>query len=209
MDNFRFRIIRDESPENPREYATATLACWHRRYSLGDIQPSLDPAAFQYTEGADPTEFPSFDEATDEQIAQGIKAFHTKYHVFPLYMYDHSGIALSTTPFSCPWDSGQLGIAYLPKDGFTEDEARQVIGAELECYAHYLNGDGYGFEAEALNTNTGEWENFDSCFGFIGPFETSGLMDYIPQAAQVDVAKYISESPAFDGNWYYSRIDAQ
>jgi hypothetical protein len=33
--------------------------------------------------------------------------------VLPVYMYDHSGTALSTTPFSCRWDSGQVGYIYV------------------------------------------------------------------------------------------------
>ena len=30
----------------------------------------------------------------------------------PVYLYDHSGLVLQTTPFSCPWDSGHVGIIY-------------------------------------------------------------------------------------------------
>lgn len=51
-----------------------------------------------------------------------------KYVILPLYLYDHSGITISTVPFSCPWDSGQVGWIYAPKDtfrkatGYSEDE---------------------------------------------------------------------------------------
>ena len=46
-----------------------------------------------------------------------------KYVILPLYLYDHSGITISTGPFSCPWDSGQVGWIYAPKDTF-----RKVTG---------------------------------------------------------------------------------
>lgn len=51
-----------------------------------------------------------------------------QYVILPLYLYDHSGITISTGPFSCPWDSGQVGWIYAPKDtfrkatGYSEDE---------------------------------------------------------------------------------------
>ena len=35
--------------------------------------------------------------------------------VLPVYLYDHSGIRISTSPFSCPWDSGQVGVIYCTK----------------------------------------------------------------------------------------------
>lgn len=46
-----------------------------------------------------------------------------KYVILPLYLYDHSGITISTEPFSCPWDSWQVGWIYAPKDTF-----RKVTG---------------------------------------------------------------------------------
>ena len=43
-----------------------------------------------------------------------------QYVILPLYLYDHSGITISTRPFSCPWDSGQVGWIYASKDTFRE-----------------------------------------------------------------------------------------
>ena len=39
----------------------------------------------------------------------------TKIIILPLYLYDHSGISMKTTPFSCQWDSGQVGWIYVEK----------------------------------------------------------------------------------------------
>ena len=44
-----------------------------------------------------------------------------KYIILPLFLYDHSGITMSTGPFSCPWDSGQVGWIYAPKQKFIEE----------------------------------------------------------------------------------------
>jgi hypothetical protein len=36
--------------------------------------------------------------------------------ILPLYLYDHGGITISCSPFSCPWDSGQVGWIYADYD---------------------------------------------------------------------------------------------
>ena len=41
----------------------------------------------------------------DEMIEDG----NTEYTFLPLYAYIHGGITLSLKPFSCKWDSGQVG----------------------------------------------------------------------------------------------------
>jgi hypothetical protein len=60
----------------------------------------------------------------------------------PVYAYVHSGVALATTPFSCPWDSGRSGIAVCEKHWFdNEAEASQAIRAYVADYTQYLQGD--------------------------------------------------------------------
>jgi hypothetical protein len=43
--NYFYVLKQDENPENPREDQDwlGTMACWHRRYKLGDEQPKCDP----------------------------------------------------------------------------------------------------------------------------------------------------------------------
>lgn len=43
--------------------------------------------------------------------------------VLPLYLYDHSGLAMNTTGFSCPWDSGKVGIIFA-----TFETLRKALG---------------------------------------------------------------------------------
>jgi hypothetical protein len=74
---------------NPRENDNlGTMAFFHKRYRLGD------------------------NHKLTIQDAQNI-SYSKKYISIPVYMYDHGGIAISTQPFSCPWDSGQLGIIFV------------------------------------------------------------------------------------------------
>jgi hypothetical protein len=65
-------------------------------------------------------------------------------------MYDHSGITISYKPFSCPWDSGQIGWIFVNKDQVRRefgvkriskkvmDKVRSVLIAEIEDYNEYL-----------------------------------------------------------------------
>jgi hypothetical protein len=82
-------------------------------------------------------------------------------------MYDHSGVVLSTTPFSCPWDSGQLGIIYATREkivaeglGGDDEKVREILRGEVKVFYWWLNGECYGYTIEDPDG--------DSCFGFIG-----------------------------------------
>ncbi len=92
-----------------------------------------------------------------------------KYHVFPLYIYQHSGTALSMAPFSCPWDSGQVGYILASKSSFRKTArgkapaAADVCKSFVETWNQYLSGDVWGFQIEDSDGN-----DVDSCWGFYG-----------------------------------------
>jgi hypothetical protein len=145
--------------------------CWHRRYGLGDQHDFSSPDDFNK-------------DSKDYAI------------VLPLYLYDHSGITISTTPFSCRWDSGQVGWIYATKEsvrktygvkGITakvRERARQCLLAEVEEYDKYIRGDVYGFVLEKREhceeCDHVEWEHEDSCWGFYGTdWDSNGLLEHI------------------------------
>jgi len=108
----------------------------------------------------------------------------------PLYMYDHSGISISTTEFGCRWDSGQIGYVFITHDAINslgvtmnDDETwvdyknrlEGYLDNEVKTYNSYVSGDVYGFR---VLDKDGEEE--DSCWGFYGDdFRTNGLYDYV------------------------------
>jgi hypothetical protein len=55
----------------------------------------------------------------------------------PIYAYEHGGIVLSLSPFSCPFDSGQIGVAW-PKEASATRESLEI---EINIYNQYLNND--------------------------------------------------------------------
>lgn len=50
----------------------------------------------------------------------------------PVYLYNHSGITVSTSPFSCRWDSGQVGIIYVLKEKVYEEYNVRNISSKIK-----------------------------------------------------------------------------
>lgn len=116
------------------------------------------------------------------------------YWFFPVYGYVHSGVVLSLTPFSCPWDSGMAGYVAVkrPSRG-GEWRTRKAFLAYLEAYIEtfndYLAGSCYGYEVVETDTD----EVVDSCWGFIGfDHEKSGLYEHGKAACDSHQAEYNS-----------------
>jgi hypothetical protein len=106
--------------------------------------------------------------------------------ILPLFMLDHSGIALNTTGFACPWDSGRVGFVIATRASIAKvwgwkviTKARrakliEAMRAEVNEYSQWCNGEVYGYtvsEPEDPETKA------DSCWGFIG-------FDYVREAAK-------------------------
>lgn len=160
-------ILQDECSENPRDWGTnlTEMVCFHNRYNLGDHHELRHE------------DFNSWEEVeahlldTEDIIA-----------IKPLYLYDHSGLSISTSPFSCRWDSGQIGFIFVARhtivDHFgeidnMEEVAENVINEELELYKAYVSGD--VFCAQLIE----DGEEVDFTGGFIG---WDGLLENVCDA---------------------------
>lgn len=147
---YTIKIEIDDDPQNPREEMDnlGVMACWHCRYTLGDVQPSESSAEYL--------------DCLKERGAE----------VLPLYLYDHSGITMRTTPFSCPWDSGQVGLISIEPEvierewGAVNEEtrlkARNCMEQEVKTYDTYLTGGVCGFVITGFDEET----EVDSCWGY-------------------------------------------
>lgn len=167
------KIYYDEFAESPREWSPlGTLVCSHHKYALSDVP---FPQAGEY--GSLLADFKEYLKTLSLTLNDIIYT--------PVYMYDHSGIALSSTPFSCKWDSGLLGYHYVSKSTIRTEHAVKrisskahkaiisVLDAELEVYNHYVQGNCYEFRIF-----DSEDEFVDSCGGFIGDFNDVKLQMY-------------------------------
>ena len=145
------KIIVDNNPLNPVEEFDqfGKMICFHNRYNLGHKHNhSLDS-------------FQAFIKANEKDIV-----------VLPLYLYDHSGITISTTPFNCQWDSGQVGFIYATREQILKEygvkritpkirrKVEKLLITEVDTYDKYLTGGVYGFQI----LKGGDIE--DSCWSF-------------------------------------------
>lgn len=145
------RVVADEHPTSPREYDNlGIIACVPTRYALGDETiETLDDTAF----------------AVERDAAV----------LLPVHLLDHSGLAISLTPFHCPWDSGQVGWIYATRPTIREAfgveritssvriRVVEVLAAEIAEYDAYLRGEGYGYEIVEDGVVV------DSCWGYYSP----------------------------------------
>jgi len=170
---YKLKIIQDQDIESPREWDNlGTMYCEHRRYNLGD-------------EDAD-------DIRNDE--GEFDKDVERNYIILPLYLYDHSGITMNTTGFSCPWDSGQVGYIYVSRADVRKEFGVKVISpklykrvveileSEVATYDQYLTGDVYGFKLIAIEDGEEDetGDEVDSCWGFYGSDPTvNGMSDHL------------------------------
>jgi hypothetical protein len=127
----KYEIKQDRYPENPREFfeTFTKMWCFHKKYDLGDKHPHH------------PAEFGGW-----EDFKRHIIQTHEIAFIEPLYLYDHSGITIRTFPFSCPWDSGQVGFVFMEKEMastfFHDDKiAHKALIEEVKTYDQYLTGD--------------------------------------------------------------------
>jgi hypothetical protein len=162
IGKYKIEIFPDEDPLNPRtDYdPLGTMVCFHRRYSLGDKH--------------------NFDDHDDAR--KFLKNKRRIAIVLPLYLYDHSGITMSTSPFSCPWDSGQVGWIYITREKIREEYGCKRISKkmiervtgylinEVKEYDQYLMGDVYGYRITEINPDDPdeEGEEVDSSWGYYG-----------------------------------------
>ena len=172
---FTIKLHIDEDPRNPREEYDyfSTMLCWHSQYSLGDDNPYRDP-----------------DEAW-EYITE------SRAVVLPLYLYDHSGLSMSTSrsyPFNDPWDAGQVGWIFIEREKVLKEYSRKkltrslirkaedMMMSEVREYDDYLRGEVYGY---VVNDKDGE--HIDSCCGFYGD------LDYVVAEAKSVVDASITQ----------------
>ena len=174
-EHYIYKIVTDDTPESPREWDNlGTMACWHRRYSLGDVQPKCDiqtyladligwdddkqQAVYDYWFGKGSGTYTEIHEGARIKLEERIQEeFDKQFISLPLHLYDHSGLTMSTGGFSCPWDSGQVGFIYISRakvreefhikrvTRFWEERIAGYLKGEVETYDQYLTGDVWGF----------------------------------------------------------------
>ena len=169
-------------PMTDEDHYFEFLAMDHRNYSFGHEQ-------FSHAE--------DLKERVEEVEKEG-------GYAFPVYMYEHSGVAFSLGrqyPFNYPWDSGQIGFIVITEEtravtgtkDFGHDRFFEMLEGFIEYYNHYLMGNVYGYVCRrflrADEWGEREYEDLDSCFGFIGWADDGNLL------SEAGVMRYEGEWP--------------
>jgi len=175
------RVYQDQCDESPREWENlGKMICWHNRYTLGDKHDFSTPE--------------DFDEWRKDNKAL----------VLPLYLYDHSGISMSTNrsyPFNCLWDSGQVGWIYCTYEDIRKeysvkhvtktilDKASKVLECEVRTFDQFLTGDIFGFVLSKVQ-KCGKCDHvsedtIESVWGFYGSnWKENGMVDHVDKKYQ-------------------------
>lgn len=158
------KLVQDSDPIfNPRECFDnlGTMLCFHKRYSLGDPNRI----------GIKTSDFESW-----EDMEKYLYEMKDAVIVLPLYLYDHSSLAMSTRDFGDRWDSGQVGFIYVSREDVLKAfnhkrnitrKLRELVTSclqeEVNTYDKYIQGDVWGYVI--LDD---EGEEVESSYGFYG-----------------------------------------
>lgn len=132
----------------------------------------------------------------------------------PVYVLDHSGISVSTSPYNSRWDSGLIGYICVTDDDAREkllgkDEevplaeirkrAEAVLQGEVETLDQYMSGEMYYFTVE--DENGVVVDNCEELYGL--DYTEEVLMDSLKYLDELDFPLFTSaglEVPEPDNN---------
>jgi hypothetical protein len=165
MSNYKVEIRQDEYAESPREWDNlGTFIMQHGNYDFGDIFFNIDPYARV-----------SFEDDFKYHLKEVENCTIKDVLYLPVYMLDHSEITIDVSPFSCSWDSGQIGYIYVTKEKIRKEynvkrvsnklqtQVLRALTYEIEMLDNYITGNVYEYTVYDENN-----EVVDSCGGFYG-----------------------------------------
>lgn len=181
-----FKLYHDPNAHNPREDDNVSIMlCSHRGYSLGD-ENAVDSLLEEIRESKYYKESWENDinlQNPNDMLELANKARIVAYST-PLYLYDHSGLTVSSTHFGCQWDTSLLGHVIVTKKtalyeyGFkriskkSTEKLERIVQSEIKEYDFHLRGEAYSYVIEE------DGEVIDSSESFLGSnIKESGMLD--------------------------------
>lgn len=178
------KIVEDlqaVTPEELMECGETEVYFWYKGKKLTDNHGFGSPEDFlDYHSDA------TYDELEDLTISEKEVLVRKNHVLVPLYLLEHSGTKLSTTPFSCPWDSGQVGYVMMSHEeviknyGSLNDEVLENVHSWIKSYVEvwddWMNGNVFGYVLEQ------DGVVLDSTFGFYGDIDKvkAEIEGYLP-----------------------------
>lgn len=163
-NGYRVEIRYDDMSDSPRDWDNlGKMYYWHRNYILGDKSVDIDY-------------YSDFQEFVDDLTEDWGEIIW-----LPLYLYDHSGITMSTSSQrfkmmdSQGWDWGCCGIIFASHDDIKKafmvdeiteevlDKATECLIGEVKTFDQYITGDVYYMNLYDHNDDI--LEGFGGVFG--------------------------------------------
>lgn len=182
-ENLTFSLIYDQDCASPREDNDCNISHFYidPRNRSGCVDNLTDSTNLLH-ELAQELKIKDYDDLSQFDLIQAVQKAdpnQKKILVEPLYKFEHSGIVYSTTPFSCPWDSGQVGFIFSTYKDFGHvglewdlDKAKEYLKGEVELYNNYISGECFGFKIEKTSTcgscESNHSEELEAVWGYVG-----------------------------------------
>lgn len=216
-DLFRLTVIPAEGVDNPlNKQDLITVVGRHRNYKVGNRDIGNQNLLEYIAEDLEISLYPEVEEEefdydhpkSEDQLLQDIskKAFIT-----PVYMYEHSGIAVYSAPIAGvrSFDQSFIGFAYVSKELVSSrykekdlDKLAITIGEFLNDllkeYSYYLSGDVYDYILESKqycpHCNTPIFTEIDNySYFYTLDHSKNGIEDVLLQTiAQSQVSELLS-----------------
>lgn len=190
------KIVQDyNSDQTPDDNGDKDLFLvgFHRDFTVereGFKAPEIAIALAGGGDRYDYASIPEADRSEAEQVAlDRAEVIKKEYHLFGLEAYIHGGVSLSLSQEgNFPdrrWDVSQLGAVLVSrKEQKDEKKARKLALGLIEEWNNALSGNVYGFVIEDERG-----EHLDSCWGFSGDWEKSGILDEARSALAVHMTR--------------------
>lgn len=192
-------VYQDEEGFDPRKDDNlGTMICFHSNCSLGDKHGYNDLSDMLLSILQDYYDYEYLERQGRDKL---IKLFEKDHIVLPLYLYNHSGITINTSGFSCPWDGGRIGVIYVSlaavkkEYGYKRISSKirqkviEVLKSEVKIYDSYISGEVYGYTIEPQEQNRGI-NCQDSCWNFLGYDELNDLIEEAKSSIDYAIKEY-------------------
>lgn len=192
IENLTIKIVQDDNVECPHEWGSlfGTMSIPRDRHGFGTPEKQAEQ---HFTDVQDLIDF--LKEQGDNVIS------------LPIFMYEHSGCTIKTGPFSCPWDSGQIGYIWISKEKAAKElrgrnqkpikrwtpkqvkRVRDLLDGSIRTMDMWMTGDVYGWVVEDESG-----EHLESCWGYYGFDKADGSKQYILDEARSMARHIIAEA---------------